>query len=311
MLGILNTVLPVFLLVGAGYAAARSGALADVAVSGVMAFAVRFAVPALLFAAMARLDVAQAFDPRLLAAFYAGAFGCFALGLVLARTAFARRPGEAVAIGFAAMFSNTVLLGLPILDRGYGEAALTPAFSIVAVHAPINYLVGIVAMEICRRDGASARETARRAARAIFSNAIAIGIFTGLAVNLSGLAPPGFVMDAVDMMADAALPTAVFALGGALTRYRLRADLGEAAAIATLSTLVHPAIAWVLATQVFALAPMATVAVVVLAAMPPGMNTYVFAAQYGRAEGAAASGMLLGTAVSVLTAAGWLWALGM
>jgi predicted permease len=272
---------------------------------------VRFAVPALLFRALARLDLAQAFDPALLATFYAGALACFGLGMALARTVFGRRPGESVAIGFAAMFSNTVLLGLPILDRGYGDAALTPAFSIVAVHAPFNYLIGIVAMELIRRDGAAPLETARRAATAIFSNAIALGIVSGLAVNALGVAPPGFVMDAVGMLSDAALPAAVFALGGALTRYRLRADIGEAATIAALSTLAHPAIAWALSVHVFALSPMATVAVVVLAAMPPGMNTYVFAAQYGRAEGAAASGMLLGTAVSVLTAAGWLWVLGL
>jgi predicted permease len=308
VLQILEIVLPVFLLVGAGYAAARTGALADVAVSGVMAFSVRFAVPALLFGAMARLDLAQAFDPRLLGAFYAAALACFALAVALARFGFGRRPGEAVAIGFAAMFSNTVLLGLPILSRGF-EAALTPAFSIVAIHAPFNYLVGIVAMETSRRDGVSALETARRTAKAIFSNAIAIGLFSGLAVNLAGLALPAFVMDAADMLADAALPAAVFALGGALTRYRLREDLGEAAAITAFSTLVHPAIVFGVCAALD-LPPMATVAGVVLAAMPPGMNTYIFAAQYGRAEGAAASGMLLGTAVSVLTATGWLWALG-
>ena len=51
---------------------------------------------------------------------------------------------------------------------------------------------------------------------------------------------------AVDMMADAALPAALFGLGGVLTRYAIRASLAEAGMIAALSLLVHPAIAYAL-----------------------------------------------------------------
>ena len=48
---------------------------------------------------------------------------------------------------------------------------------------------------------------------------------------------------------------------------------------------------------------------VVTAAMAPGANAYLFAAMYGRATRVAASSVLLGTSLSVLTAAGWLAAL--
>ena len=311
MIEILGVVLPVFLLVGAGFAAVRIGGFPQSAVDGLMGFAVRFAVPTLLFGAMVRLDLARAFDPLFLLSFYAGAAVCFVVGLRVARDRFGRRPGEAVVVGFSAMFSNTVLLGLPILTRAYGEAELDPAFSLIALHAPFNYVVGIVVMEISRRDGAAPVETARKAATAIFSNAIAIGIGAGLAVNLGGLGLPGFVLGAVEMMSDAALPAALFGLGGALTRYRLRSDLREAGLIAGLATLLHPLIAFVLSAVVFGLEPEFVRAAVVLAAMPTGMNGYVFAAQYRRAEGAAASGVLLGTALSVLTASFWLWALGL
>ena len=46
--------------------------------------------------------------------------------------------------------------------------------------------------------------------------------------------------------------------------------------------------------------------VVVTAAMAPGANAYLFASMYGRATRVAASAVLLGTALSVLTASMWL-----
>jgi len=57
-------------------------------------------------------------------------------------------------------------------------------------------------------------------------------------------------------------------------------------------------------------APVGAPAAVVMAAMPPGVNGYVFAAMYGRAVGTAASAVLLGTVLSLLTITVWLALLG-
>ena len=51
-------------------------------------------------------------------------------------------------------------------------------------------------------------------------------------------------------------------------------------------------------------------AAVVTAAMAPGVNSYVFANMYHRAEGVAASTVLLATAASVLSVSAWLLILG-
>jgi malonate transporter and related proteins len=108
------------------------------------------------------------------------------------------------------------------------------------------------------------------------------------------------------MMAAAALPAALFGLGGVLTRYALRASLAEASMIASLSLLVHPAIALALAAGVFALPPDFVRAAVVTASMAPGVNAYVFASLYSRGQAQAASVVLLATALCVVTVSGWL-----
>ena len=310
ILQLVAVVLPVFLLIGAGYAATRTGLFGEAAVDGLLVFTQNFAVPCLLFAALVRLDLGAAFDPRLLASFYTGAVVSFALGILGARYIFGRRPGESVAVGFGALFSNSVLLGLPIMERAFGPDSLAPNYAIISIHAPFCYLVGVTAMEYARADGRGVVQTTRAVLNMMFHNALMIGLALGFAVNLTNLPLPGPLMASVDMMADAALPAALFGLGGVLSRYALRASLSEAGMIAALSLLVHPAIAYGLSKGAFALAPELVRSAVITAAMAPGVNVYVFANIYGRAQRQAASVVLLGTLLSVLTVSLWLAVLG-
>lgn len=306
VLEILSTVLPVFIVLGTGYCAVRFGYLKDDIADALNAFAVKLAVPVLLFRAMLKLDLGTAFHPQMIVAFYAGAFSCFVLGIILARIVWKRRPGEAVSVGFTAMFSNTVLLGLPIVDRAYGEASLTPAFGIISLHAPIIYIVGMITMELSRRDGRPLTETLGAAGRSILANALMIGILTGIVCNFAGITLPEPAMAAVDMFASAAIPAAVIGIGAALTRYHLRAELSESIMVSALQLLVHPAIAFALSFWVFDLDASYVRAAVILAAMPPGMNVYIFAVMYDRAVGLAASAILIATALSVGSISIWI-----
>ncbi|MCB1384993.1 MAG: AEC family transporter [Nitratireductor sp.] len=309
MLSILLTILPVFIVLGAGYMAVKTGYLDAGVDEYLSAFTVRMAVPALLFRAMVGLDFGQAFHIGTLAGFYLGAFASFAAGVMLARLLFGRRPGEAVAVGFCALFSNTVLLGIPIMQRAYGEAALAPVFGIVALHAGTMYAVGMFAMELARADGRTFGETARVASRSILSNPLMIGVVLGLLVNASGIALPQVIRTPVDMLAAAAIPAALVGLGASLTRYQLKSELAESMMVAGLSLLLHPLVAFLI-THVWLELPAEWVrAAVVLAAMPPGMNVYLFAVMYQRAVRLAASSIIVSTACSVVTIAGWLWLL--
>ncbi len=310
MLAVLNVVLPVFLIIATGYVATRTKLFPDAGIDGLIAFVIKFAIPALLLNAMYRLDLAMAFEWRILVSFYTGALTCFVLGMILARKIWKRTPGEAVAVGFSALFSNTVLVGLAIMTRAYGEAATQPMFGIIALHAPLLYTLGMIFMEIARRDGAGMKSTVRRMLASVFSNALMLGILTGLLLNVLEIRLPEPVASALEMLAAATLPAALFGIGAALTRYRMRAEASEALMVSVLLLLVHPGIAWVLSQHVFELPPEFVRAAVVTAAMPAGLNVYVFAAMYDRATGLAASALLLSTVLSIATITLWLTVLG-
>jgi predicted permease len=207
-----------------------------------------------------------------------------------------------VAIGFVGLFSNSVLLGLPITARAYGPEALAGNFAIIAFHAPFCYAIGITAMEIAHAGGGGLGDVAPRVLRAMFRNALVIGILLGFAVNLSGITLPAPVTEAVDLMVQAALPGALFGLGGVLTRYRPEGDMRTILAVTACSLLLHPAATWGLA-RAMGVGEAGLRSAVLTAAMAPGVNAYVFANLYGVGKRVAASAVLIGTA---LTAWGWL-----
>nr|WP_211100968.1 AEC family transporter [Sulfitobacter geojensis] len=296
--------MPVFLVIGFGYVAVWRGVFPTAGIDGVLRFAQNFAVPCLLFQAISKIDIAASFDPRLLISFYTGAAACFALGIIGARVFFKRDWEDCIAIGFCCLFSNSVLLGLPIAERAYGPDALTGNFAIIAFHSPFCYGLGITVMEIVRGRGQSAVQLFRSVTRAMFRNALVLGILAGFAVNLSGLMLPGVVDDALSLIARAALPAALFALGGVLIQYKPEGDMKAIAMVCGLSLLVHPAIAWSMG-SVLALDKEQFRAAVLTGAMAPGFNAYIFANMYGRARRIAASAVLIATGSSILSV--WFW----
>lgn len=299
-----QVILPVAVLVACGYLAARLKVIGADGIDGLMHFAQKFAIPCLLFAAIARLDLATQFRAPLLVSYYTGALIVFSLGFFGARLLFRRPWPDCVAIGFAAFFSNSVLLGLPVTERAFGADALTANFALISINAPMCYCVGVSVMELLRFPGASAARKVRAVLSAMFSNVLVVAILCGFVVNLSGLNLPDTAWQVVDMAARAALPVALFGLGGILFRYRPEGDIPTILFICALSLLVNPAIVWTLG-QTLDLTTAQFRSAVLTAAMAPGVNVYLFADFYGVGRRVAASSVLLGTILSVFTV--WMW----
>jgi len=310
MLALFNIVLPVFIVIGAGYSAVRGGLLSREHADGLMKFATSFAVPCLLFSAISRLDLGASFDPRLLASFYIGATTSFILTALTARHLLKHNSDEAVVIGFAALFGNTLLLGLAIVERAYGAATMQLAFVIISIHAPFCYLLGIITMEFVRASDKPIGVTLLATLKTVLTNALMIAIMLGFFVNLTGLPLPGTFWAAIEMVSRAALPVALFGLGGALAQYGLRGNLRDVTVVSVSKLLIHPGITWLLATQVFDLPTDFTRAAVMIAAMAPGANVYIFASMYNRAQKTIATSVITTTALSILSASAWLAFLG-
>lgn len=307
MQALLEVILPVFMVVGYGYLSRKRGWISDEAVAILMKFSQNFAVPLLLFSGISQMDLGETFHIPLLLSFYIGAFSSGAFAFCGARYLFKRSLTDCVAIGFVGLFSNCLLLGIPITERAYGVDALGWNFAIISIHAPLLYSVGIAAMEIARAQGQnlSAMKLVKQIGSAILHNPLIIGISAGWVVNITGLTLPLPVWDAINLMKSAAIPVALFGLGGVLVRYRPEGDMRMIAWTVAASLLVHPLITYGLGHFVFNLeiGPLRSAALT--GAMATGVNGYLFADMYGSAKRVAASSVLIGTGLSVLTI--WCW----
>jgi hypothetical protein len=133
-----------------------------------------------------------------------------------------------------------------------------------------------------------------------------IGVGLGFVVNFIGLPIPGVMQDALDLMIRAALPAALFGLGGILYRYKPEGDAWIVAFICALALILHPAITYTLGATVADLSEAQLRSAVVTAAMAPGINSYLFANMYGVARRVAATSVLVATAATILTASAWI-----
>ena len=304
MSALLDVIIPVFLIIGFGYCTVWARLFSIDTINGLMKFTQNFAIPVLLFNAIAKVDLVNVFNINLFLSFYIGATAGFVIGFFGSHYLFNRTLEDSVAIGFCCLFSNTVMLGLPITERAYGEDALQHNFAIVAIHAPFCYFLGITVMEFIKSTEKSVSIKTVIILKAMFSNALVVGIIVGFLVNTFGINLARPLQASIDMITAVALPAALFGMGGVLYKYRPEGDLGPIAMICTVSLLIHPVLVWITGLNLD-LNEMQLRSAVITAAMAPGINTYVFANMYGKAKRVASTGVLLSTALSIGTI--WIW----
>ncbi|WIV49861.1 AEC family transporter [Marivivens sp. LCG002] len=302
---LIDVILPVFIVIGAGYLAVWRKLFPDEGVTFVMKFAQNFAIPCLLFTGVAKLDIGQNFNLPLLVSFYTGAITGFVVGMLGGRFIFKRSWEDAIAFGFIGLFSNSLLLGVPITERAYGADALVSNFAIIAIHSPLCYAIGITAMEITQNKGGSLAKLPGKVLNAMFHNALIVGITLGAIVNLGNIPLPNVLWDAIGLMTRAGLPAALFALGGVLYRYRPEGDMRAILFMVFVSLIIHPTVTWTMG-KWLGITQGEFRSAVLTASMAPGVNAFLFANMYQRAMRVAASTVLIATAASILTVWGWL-----
>lgn len=305
---VVNTVIPVFGLIALGFLAARSGLVAKTVTQGLTAFVFTIATPALLFRTMAAVEVPDVSPWALWTAYFGGVTVAWFLGTALTRYLLGVTPLAAAGAGIASAYSNTVLLGLPLIFAVMGDRGALPLFLILSIHLPIMAFAATLHLELAGRSGGVHARLVVDVLRGLVTNPIVIGLAAGLLWRLSGLTLPVAAETLVDMLADAAVPTALFAMGLGLSNYGVRSAGTASLVITAIKLVVHPLVVWVLAVEVFALPPSWTAVAVVFAAAPTGINSFVFSTQYRAGTASVSGAIALGTALSVVTISLALWA---
>lgn len=309
MISLFEIIGPVFAILALGYFTLSKGYLDASANLILPKYATGIAVPCLLFRSISQLDFSRSVDFRLIASYYSVGFICFLLMIFIARRYFARRPGASVSVGFSVLFGNTVFMGLPIAERAYGSSGLDIAYGIVSFHAITMYLIGSIAMESVSSDGKGAIYAFKQSINSLLKNPLVMSICAGFIANALAVDLPSVLASSMDLLAQTALPVGVFSIGAALTQYKIKQQFSESLVSTFVKLMLFPFM--VLMTTYFMAIyfalpfEMARVAIII-AALPSGINIYLFATLYKRAEALAASVLLISTVLSLFTISFWL-----
>lgn len=299
---------PVFVTVFAGYAIARLPIWrpfltqwASRAVFGVL-------LPALLFHKLCDFSKLPPVDSRLLLAFFGGCFVVFAVGRAVGAFAFHLDGVGQSVFALGGIFSNNVLLGLPLARATIGAAAVPSVALVIVFNSLTLWTLVSVSIEWARH-GALSLHGFLRTTVSVLTNPIVASILLGTAFGFSGLTIPGPIEFVIEAFAHVAGPASLVVLGMGLASHGIVRDIRVSLTICVIKLVLQPLVVWLLA-RALGLPALETKVVVLLASMSTGANVYLMANQFETLEAAIASSLVLSTALAALTTPILLWLIG-
>ena len=308
MLQLLDIIAPVFLLVGIGWGAGRAGLVDAAGGRAISTLILWVAMPVLIVRAFVVNGVAEVLDLRLLAAYAAAS-----LALVAIMYAGLRAKGrEARRAGVAAMGAagpNSGFIGYPLVTLALGDAT----GAAVLANALLVENAGTIplSLALAKRQGGARLLAAVKGffVAALTSNPLVGSVIVGSLISLSGVALPSPVMRSMDLLAGAATPMALAAVGIALATMPKGTARRDRPLTAAAKLLVHPALVLGAVWALGLAGDPAGIGFVLVAACPMMATWPVICSRAGEETWAAAT-LMTAMAASALTLPLWLWGLG-
>jgi malonate transporter len=310
MLATAQNVLPVFLLIFAGWVIVATGYLRAEAGDALSSFVFKVAVPVLLFRTIAEADFHGAFPVRLWIAYFSAVAVTWALAYLVANRLFGVDHRMATVAGVSSAFANTVFVGLPLIDRMVGPEGLVALSILIAIHLPVMMIASSVLIERAeRRDLGVAhqgglRSLAQSMARNLSRNPLVFGIVGGGLWHLSGLPLSGVPGALVTQVSAIAGPAALISIGMAMQRYGFSGQVRLSLVATVLKLILMPGLVYGFST-LLGLSDSWRAALVLVAAVPTGVNAWLIAVQFRTGDALAASTITLTTAFGVASVTFW------
>jgi len=305
-MNVFNTILPIIAVAALGYAARYWRVLNEIEAAAIERVALWFLIPVLLFLGAATAAFPAEFDWRYLGVFYGVTLGMYLLAMMAGRLCFGFGWRELSVFGMTSAYGNVTVLGIPLILQFLGEGAFVPMIVVITFHNLLLFGFGtLVAGRGEAGDGGVWRKCGRVLREMLF-NPISGSLLAGACWNLTGLGLYEPLRATLALLSQAAVPGALFALGAALTRYRIRGGIATALLLTLLKLAVLPLLMW-LAMAPFDFPLLWQQTAVLLSAMPVGINVYVFSRRYQCLETAAATSIVLTSLLAGISSGAWTW----
>ena len=295
---LLGAVFPVFMLVACGVLAGRFGLVTHASSAALNQFVYAFALPAMLFIAVYRGSLEEILSGFFILAVVLATLGTAVAGYAVSRLVqHASRP-ESTLRALNASFANTGYLGIPLVTLAYGEHAALPAALATVATNLVSFAVAIVLLEIFvnPRPGA-----VRRALWGVLRSPLIWPIALAFLLVFLDVKIPLPAERFATLLAAAAGPCALFAIGLFVSQLSIRAGLEASWPSTVLKLAVHPLLMALLAFHLLPVDPFWAKISIVCASLPLGATAFVLAQRYQLLEAETSTGAVISTGASLVT----------
>ncbi len=315
MLDVFSVTFPFFALVLAGFLATTQKMMPADAIPGLNIFVLYFALPCMLFRFGTHAQLDQLLNPAVFLTYFVGA--CLMVTLAICLSLHLGLGWNNASFGaLVAAFPNTGFMGVPLLLALFGLSAAGTAIVTITIDMVFTTSLCIA---LSRLEGAGVhgiRVALQRALKGVVMNpmpwAIGVGVFF-CAFDLKLFAP---IDKTVQLLGDAASPTALFTVGAVLARSWLNSRDQSAPpfkhhvsldywTVSILKLLVHPLLIYCLGQCAIriglGLEAGSLKIMVLIAALPSASNVVMLSQRYGADNERIAKIILFTTAVAFLS----------
>jgi len=277
-LQLLETTLPIFIVILVGYIAARTQFI-DSSTSKVLANIVFYIVmPAAIFLDISKSPIAQVLNWRYMSAYFITAILLISVAFLISKFVFKRSFPETVMSAMASYHVNTAFLALPIFIALFNTVVPVASILILQSFFTVTILLCLESSTV----GKIQSSLWKRLMFILLGNPILIAIFLGLTAGFLQLHLPLLVDSTLELFKNAAAFLALFALGISLAaRYGFsKAEIAEVSLLVFLKSLLHPIVAFLVGGFVFHLQGQWLQFLVLMCAMPSAKNLFIIAQKY-------------------------------
>lgn len=295
---ILNIVLPVFLVIGLGYALKRIRLIDQPFLFQTNRLVFYVCLPLLLFYKIGTADFFANFNGPLVL----GSALLIAVGFFVAWCYSGWRGYPPAARGSftqAAFRGNLAYMGLAIVLNAYGEVGLTRAGILMGFLVPVLNFFAIFAL-ILPQSSAENRPGGAFWLRQIALNPLIIASFLGILWSFFKLPIPQVLERGLHIATGMTLPLALLAIGGSFSLERLKGDLVKAALASSVKIVWLPLLAALLLSRL-GVSGVDLAIGVIFAGAPCATANYIMAHQLGGDAELAGSTVMLSTLLSAVT----------
>lgn len=301
MAEVIGLVLPFFGLILTGFVLGRFKRLDAGALGWMNFFIIYVSLPALFFKLMSRTPVAEFREWHFVLGATGSTFLLFMAVLLAVRLVARHSWPEAMIQGFASAYGNIGYMGPGLALLAFGEQAAAPVALVFCFDNALHFTMAPLITGLSQRSHAPLLTMAGQTVLNILLHPFILATIVGVGFAFSGLALAQPLARLVDLLANAAAPCALFAMGVTLALRKMDSYPLELGYIVPLKLIVHPLLVYGLVSLSGDFPPVWVYSAVLMAALPSATNVFVLAQQYDVWTQKASAAVLVTTLLSVAT----------